>query len=164
MSARSATHRTGLIEVDPRADGATRRVYMIGGRIVIDRSFAGMAMRIGLPCSAYKGVVLTLHVVHDAPRFVIRLAHDDPDLSVTLWRSDDDADVVAQWRAFANITHLPKFLEREPGVLESAERRLGQVVIGPAHVMRRRGSAAIRRRPRFLTRRRMGDRQLMKLV
>ncbi len=160
----SALKGSSHIETDPRADGAKRRVFMGEGKVIIDRQVEGMAMRLGLPCSAYRGVVLTLAGAPEAPRFLIRLAHADPELSVTLLETEDDAEIVAQWRAFAATTGLPRFLEREPGVLEAAETKLGEVVVGPAPAMRRRGAVALRRRPRFLTRRRMGERRLMKRV
>jgi hypothetical protein len=149
---------------DPRADDAQRRVYVGEGRVVIDRKVEGVAMRLGLRCSAYRGVVLSLTGAPEAPYFTIRLDHADPELSVILAATVDDAEIVALWRSFAAQTGLPRYLEREPGVLEPAETRLGDVVIGPAPVMRRRGAVALLRRPRFLTRRRMGERRLMKRV
>lgn len=160
----SALPNVGLIGADPRAENAVRRVFMEKDRVVIDRRVDGMAMRLGIPCSAYKGVVLTLAGTPDEPRFLIRLDHADPELSIVLHDSEDDSDIVADWRAFAALTGLPRYLEREPGVLEAAEARLGALALGPARVMRRRGAVAIRRRPRFLTRRRMGERRLMKRV
>ena len=109
-------------------------------------------------------MVLTLTCAPETPRCLIRVAHADPEVSITLHETDYDAEIVAQWRAFAATTGLPRFLEREPGVLEAAETKLGDVVVGPAPAMRRRGAVALRRRPRFLTRRRMGERRLMKRV
>lgn len=47
---------------------------------------------------------------------------------------------------------------------EKPEARLGGIAVGPAPVMRRRGAGALSRRPRFLARRRMGERRLMKRV
>ncbi len=151
---------SGHFEADPRADGALRRVCLVDGKVVIDRHLDGMAMRLGIPCAAYLGVVLCA----TPEGFSIRLVHADPDLSVVLHESADDADIVAQWRFFAECTGLPKFLERDADCLESAETWLGGLCLGPAPVMRRRGAVALRRRPRFLTRRRMGERGLMKVI
>jgi hypothetical protein len=160
----SALPLCGVTQPDPRADNAQRRVCVSDGRVTIDRKVEGVAMRLGLPCSAYLGVVLTLAGAPDEPRFIIRLDHADPELSVVLADTVEDDDIVALWRQLADQTGLPRFLEREPGVLEATEARIGQVAVGPARAMRRRGAVALRRRPRFLTRRRMGERRLMKPV
>lgn len=154
----------GFTASDPRADGAVRQVAFENGRVVIARRMRGVPMRLDIPCSAYRGVVLVLGGTPDEPHFTIRLDHFDPDLSVVVHEADDDADVVAQWRAWAKLTNLPKLLEQTPGVLETAERHLGAVQIGRVPAQRRRGASAIKRRPRFLTRRRVGERKLMKRV
>jgi hypothetical protein len=164
MPASSALYQLphmGLIDADPRADGAVRRVSVCEGRVMIDRTLDGIAMRLGIPCEAYRGVVLTLEGSERAPRFRLRLAHADDELSVVLHETDDDTQIVALWRGYSDLTGLPRFLERKRGVLESAEIRMGPVVIGPAPVMRRRGAIAVKRRPRFLTRRRIGERRRM---
>jgi hypothetical protein len=160
----SSTLPAALINGDPRADGAQRRVYLGEGRVVIDRQVEGVSMRVGLPCSAYRGVVLQLSGAPDHPRFIIRLDHADAELSVIVAETGDDAEIVAVWRSYAAQTGLPRFLEREPGILEPVETRLGEVAIGSAPIVRRRGAVALRRRPRFLTRRRMGERRLMTRV
>jgi hypothetical protein len=164
MLSQGAPFSAPSTQPDPRADGAQRLVFVGEGRVVIDRQVEGVAMRLGLQCSAYRGVVLTLAGAPDEPRFIVRLDHADAELSVILADTEDDSEIVALWRSFAAQTGLPRFLEREPGVLEATDVRIGDVVIGPAPVMRRRGAVALLRRPRFLTRRRMGERRLMKRV
>ncbi|MDB5648742.1 MAG: hypothetical protein JWL62_262 [Hyphomicrobiales bacterium] len=153
-----------FIAADPRADGAIRHVSFEKDRVVIARRLDGMAMRLGIPCSSFRGVVLALTGGLDAPRFVIRLDHADPELSIVVHDVEDDADVVAEWHAWAALTKLPKFLEREPGLLECGERHLGTLVLGPAPHMRRRGAIVLRRRPRFLTRRKTGERKRMRNI
>jgi hypothetical protein len=160
----SALRATRVVGFDPRADGAQRLVCVRDGKVIIDRQVDGVAMRLELACSAYRGIVLALTGTADAPTFVLRLDHADPELSVTLQETADDSEIVADWRAYAATMGLPRFLEREPGVVEAAETLLGAIAIGPAPLMRRRGAVALRRRPRFLTRRRMGERRLMKTV
>ena len=154
----------GVTQPDPRADNEQRRVCVAEGRVMIDRKVEGVAMRLGLPCSAYRGVVLALAGAPDNPRFIIRLDHADPELSVVLAETADGDDIVALWCQLADQTGVPRLLEREAGVLEAMEARIGQVTVGPVLVKRRRGAVALRRRPRFLTRRRMGERRLMKHV
>jgi hypothetical protein len=153
-----------FIAADPRADGAIRHVSFEQGRVIIARRLDGMSMRLGIPCSAFRGVVLALTGTLDEPRFVIRLDHADAELSIVVHDGVDDTDVVAEWHAWAALTSLPKFLEREPGLLECGERHLGTLILGPAPQMRRRGAIVLRRRPRFLSRRRMGERKRMRQV
>jgi hypothetical protein len=114
-------------------------------------------MRVGVPVSAYRGIVLTL--AGDAlgrPLYRLSLRHADADLSIELMQTHADADIVAEWKYYAAYFCLPKFIERQPGVLEGAERRVGCVGLGRARPQRRRGAAITARRPRILTRRKPG--------
>ncbi|MDB5508247.1 MAG: hypothetical protein JWL93_716 [Hyphomicrobiales bacterium] len=160
MSALFASLPDGFTAADPRADGAIRHIAFQEGRVLIARRVRGVAMRLDIPCSSFRGVVLSMDGVDD-PVFTIRLDHQDPELSVVVHEAGDDADVIAQWRAWSKLTGLPKFLEREAGVLVDADEELGALRTGRAPAPRRRGAVAVKRRPRFLTRRRMGERQRM---
>jgi hypothetical protein len=96
--------------------------------------------------------------------FRICLVHADAELSVVLHETPDDADLVAQWRAMATRLRLPRLAETGDGVFEAVDIRLGDLTLGPAATGRRRGAVAIRRRPRFLVRRRVGQRRLMRKI
>jgi hypothetical protein len=145
-----------IVASDPRADGRRREILLARGRVQIARSVAGVRMNISLAASAYRGVVLRLRGLEDE-RFTyeIELAHSDPDLSVTLLEAADDSDIQAEWRLWAKFLGLPTLVEREEGCVEPDSVRLGELVIGQRKP-RRRGGAMARRRPRFLTRRKIG--------
>lgn len=146
-----------LRQEDRRADGAVRDVRIEARSVLISRRFQGIDMQVGVPVRAYVGVVLSLTA--DAigqPVYRISLRHVDTDLTVELLETSDDGDIVAEWKRWATYFGLPKFLERQPGELESAERRVGSVALGRARPQRRRGAAVTQRRPRILTRRKPG--------
>ena len=145
-----------FIASDPRADGRRREVMLARGRVQIARSVAGVRMNISLAASAYRGVVLRLRGVEDGRfSYEIELAHRDPDLSVTLLEASDDSEVQAEWRLWARFLGLPALVEREEGRAEPDSARLGELIVNQRKP-RRRGGAMSRRRPRFLTRRKVG--------
>jgi Family of unknown function (DUF6101) len=145
------------IEVsDPRADGRRRVVLLARDRVVIARSVAGIFMHIAMTPNAYRGVVLRLSALQDGVfHYEIRLAHRDPDLSITLHEASDDSEIKAEWRLWARFLGLPTLVEREEGRAEPEGARLGEIAIARM-TARRRGRTINSRRPRFLTRRKTG--------
>lgn len=139
---------------DPRADGRRRVVLLARDRVVIARSVAGVFMRIAMTPNAYRGVVLRLSALRDDVfHYEIRLAHRDPDLSVTLHEASDDSEIQAEWRLWARFLGLPTLVEREEGRAEPEGRHRLETAHARA---RRRGRTMISRRPRFLLRRKTG--------
>jgi Family of unknown function (DUF6101) len=117
---------------------------------VIARSVAGVFMHIAMTPNAYRGVVLRLSALRDNVfHYEIRLAHRDPDLSVTLQEANDDSEIQADWRLWAKFLGLPTLVEREEGRTEP-EAALAEPLA------RRRGKTITGRRPRFLARRKTG--------
>jgi hypothetical protein len=145
------------IEVsDPRADERRRVVLLARDRVVIARSVAGVFMHIAMPPNAYHGVVLRLGALREGGfHYEIRLAHRDPDLSVTLHEASDDSEIRAEWRLWARFLGLPALVEREEGRAEPESAHLGEIAIANVRA-RRRGKTINSRRPRFLTRRKTG--------
>jgi hypothetical protein len=142
---------------DARAESHERDVEIAADGVVIARLVHGMRMRVGVPTRAYRGVVLSLDkTAQGADLFRVSLVHRDEDCSVLLEEATDDNDIVAIWRSWAAYFGLPKFIEREPGRLEGAERRLGQVALGASGGPRRRGALMNARRSRRRLLRRMG--------
>jgi len=141
---------------DARADGRRRLVRLDAETVVIARVIAGVPMNVTVPTRAYRGVVLRLSSVReDGFTYEIRLAHADPDLCVTLAEAADDWDINAEWRLWARALGLPTLVERVEGREEPDRPMLGKVVVRrPAP--RRRGKTIASRRPRFLTRRKVG--------
>ena len=142
-------------ERDVRADAGQRKVGLDRNQVLIERSVGGIEMRIGLATSAYKGVVLALESGDLGRDFYrVKLWHPhDQDLTISLFEAFDSADVVAEWKRWAQYFGLPKFIEREAGRLEGEERQIGQVKLGTAAALRRRGATMSKRRPRVLARR-----------
>jgi hypothetical protein len=141
---------------DPRADGRRRVVLLARDRVVIARSVAGVFMHIAMTPNAYRGVVLRLSAMRDNVfHYEIRLAHRDPDLSVTLQEADDDSEIQADWRLWAKFLGVPALVEREGGRAEPDGAHMGAVALADT-LARRRGKTISGRRARFLVRRKTG--------
>lgn len=147
-----------LHETDPRADGQRRSVNIERRRIKIDRTVNGIDMQVDVPAQSYYGVVLS-HPPAAAPAtpWRIMLVHHDPDLSLILYHSDDDADVVAIWNEWSDFFSLPRLVEHPDGALDCADVYVGGLAMGRAPRWRRRGGTLANRRPRFFTRRKPGN-------
>lgn len=143
-------YETALIRVDARADDRCREVAFGPGAVMIARRVSGIAMRIRVPLSSYRGVALWLAEGRTLHR--IELLHRDPDLSVPLGEAADPQEIAAEWTAWADSLALPRLFEGEPCRLEEMRTQCGGLLPAP----RRRGSALARRRTRFSRRRRMG--------
>jgi hypothetical protein len=137
---------------DARAEGARRRVEVSAQRIVITRRVGGVDMRVALEPRQYRGVALSV-LVAEATDFLysVRLVHSDPDLCVTLADFGDEAAARALWRRWAAALALPRIVERADG-----EYEVDRAPPADAPFERRRGRATLRRRNRFLARRKMG--------
>jgi hypothetical protein len=150
-----ARRRLWLEAEDPRADDRRRLVDLARDRIVIRRMVAGVAMTIRVPAAAYRGVALRLTGFSDGGfRYDARLLHRDPDLSVCLSESDDQAEIEAQWRLWARFFSLPALVQRN-GAGEPERFDAPHCAIRPV-ISRRRGKATTMRRARFLVRRKVG--------
>jgi hypothetical protein len=143
--------------VDPACDDGRRSVLLDSDRVVLARRLGPVAMKIALPVASYRGVALRIvpGVGEGEDRMKILLAHRDRALDVMLFETEDDCDVIAEWRLWASTLGLPLLIEGEDGHLVAAESRVGGVVASAPRA-RRRYAFLSSRRPRFLTRRRMG--------
>jgi hypothetical protein len=141
---------------DPRADDRRRLIDVSREAVIIYRSVAGVAMTIHVHSMAYRGVALRLIALSgDGGRREVRLAHRDPDLSVLLAESNDQAVIEACWRDWVCFFRLPALVERiEPGAQE-APFEIADITRGRPHP-RRGGKATTTRRPRFFVRRKVG--------
>ncbi len=137
---------------DARAEGARRRVEVSPERIVISRRVDGVDMRVALEPKRYQGVALTV-LIAEATDFLyqVRLVHADPDLGVTLADCGDEDAARALWRRWAAALALPRLVERADGEFE-----IDRTPSPDAPFERRRGRATLKRRNRFLARRKMG--------
>lgn len=105
-----------LQAADSRADDRRRSVSLGRERVTIDRSYRGIAMRLSVPVSAYRGVCVGVRTgEHGGFVYELRLDHRDPDLSVLLDEALDEARIWAEWRASAGFFGLPALIERNDG-------------------------------------------------
>ncbi|RYB04988.1 DUF6101 family protein [Lichenibacterium ramalinae] len=101
---------------DSRADNRRRSVLLSRDRVTIDRSYRGIAMRLSVPVSAYRGVCVGVRSGENGGFvYELRLAHRDPDLSVLLDEALDESRIWAEWRASAGFFGLPALIERNDG-------------------------------------------------
>ena len=150
------------IQRDRRADGGARRIRVTREGVLIARRMRGVSMVISVPVSAYCGVALDVEPAADGtPRYVLSLAHSDPDLDVLLGETRDGGAVGADWRYWAAWLGLPRLAEKD-GELRALE---GAAEDAGAAAACRRGETTLRaRRPRFLVRRKTGDSRRTKTV
>ena len=94
--------------VDPRADGACRVVQLTATTVTIDRSLDGVRMRIGVPMSAYRDLVICVRM--PAARATLKLRHGDSDLDVVIG-SGPALDVAKSARAWSAVTGKPVAVE-----------------------------------------------------
>ncbi len=136
--------------------------------VVLDRSTAivsrrlpsGLPMAMRMPIDSFEGVAVRMvpgnGVGSDEVTIVLELLHRDPMMSLPLSVTTSMDDVVADWRAWGRILGLPLLMVEPDGSYKPVEDRIGCVAVKPT-LPRRRRSVLARRRPRFLTRRRIGD-------
>jgi hypothetical protein len=144
---------TAIIEAfDTRADGRRRQIEVTRDRVVITRSVDGVDMKVALEPRQYRGVLLSV-LIAEATDFLfqVQLLHTDPELTVTLGSCDAEADARALWRRWAQTLDLPRLVERVENEVE-----IDRSPPDPKPFERRRGRATLRRRNRFLARRKMG--------
>lgn len=113
---RVGPHTEALQAGDSRADGRRRSVLLSRERVTIARSYRGIAMRLSVPVSAYRGVCVGVRAGENGGFvYALTLAHRDPDLSVLLDEAADESRIWAGWRATAGWFGLPALVERNDG-------------------------------------------------
>lgn len=145
---------------DAGADYNTRIVELHHDRLVVWRTVRGIRMAVHQPLCAFRGIAMRV-VARDnnAPLITLALEHNDPGLTVLLYASSDEDDVVAEWRSWSKVLRLPLLLQRPDGTMSAAIRLIGMLRYDG--VMERRHARAVlmRRRPRIAQRRRGGLKQ-----
>lgn len=124
---------------------------------------SGIPMAMRLPMAAFEGVAVRMvppTIAEDGESdgdglAVVELMHRDPQLSLPLSVADDLEEVVADWKAWARVLGLPMLIVEVDGSWRAIDSRIGQVVVGRVRPRRAR-SVMNGRRPRFLTRRKVG--------
>lgn len=151
--------QTLFVQRDRRADGGARQIRVSRDGVVISRRFAGVAMTIGVPVAAYRGVALDVGAgAEGAPFYRLFLSHRDADLDVILAESADVGAIAAEWISWAQWLALPRLAAQDgdAGALDGLTAR--------APLARRRGAEVAKRHPRFLCRRKTGVASRMEAV
>ena len=142
---------------DARAEKGERRVTVVRDLVCIKRRYAGMAMRLNVPASAYRGVALSLLPTRTGGSFYrISLVHADADLTIVLGEALDDREIVADWNRWSQYFAKSRLVERAPGKFEEMEHNCGGIARGEA-IEPRRTRVTRQRRGRFLARRKPGQ-------
>ena len=141
---------------DPRADNRRRVIQVAREGVAIRRKVRGVAMTIRVASSAYRGVALRIVGLDDGRfHYEVRLAHADPDLSVSLAEGHDQRAVETEWRRWVRFLRTPALVGRVHG--KDVEVNIDATDLAQRlPSARRRGRATTMRRPRFLTRRKTG--------
>ncbi len=85
--------------VDPRADGASRTVHVGAHGVTIERVVQGIRMRLGVPVSCYRDLVMSVRP--SSGRATLKLRHDDSELDVVIGSGDaiEEAKAARAWSA-----------------------------------------------------------------
>jgi hypothetical protein len=137
---------------------ATDRAFTIEReRAIVQRSCAAGPATLTVPMSAYAGVAVRIEPVGEAGdvRATVELLHEDPTLTLALVVADEPEDVAADWRAWGDVLGLPLLLIGQDGSVRRPVDLVGGVITAPTKP-RRMHSYFAARRPRFLTRRKVG--------
>ncbi len=122
---------------------------------------SGIPMAMRMPMALFEGVAVRMAADPADPDgeglVILELLHRDPHLSLPLSVARDLDDVVADWKAWSKVLMRPMLVVEADGSWRSVEARLGAVVVAMPRPRRRR-SVLAGRRPRFLTRRKVGVR------
>lgn len=165
LEAAPADQRTprAIEAFEPIAEGGRRWVALKSERVILAEDLAGMQMQIALEPGAYAGVLLRIADLDDKGfLYEVMLMHRAPVLSVLLETHRTDAAAIAAWREWTYRLRLPALVEHEEGVYD--RYTLGKKQRSSLPPARRKGNPLSRRRPRFLTRRHVGQPGLAKPV
>jgi hypothetical protein len=143
---------------DAGADGHVRHIELDRERVVLRRAVRGIRMNVGVPVSAFRGVLLrTLPPEGGEPAAAaVTLEHRDSALSVPLFIASEGDEALAQWKCWGRVLGLPLLVVDGDGSLREPLRRLGRVGVGSPAPRRRRRGALRWRRPSILLRRKPG--------
>jgi len=105
---------------DARADGGYRMILLAPRRITIMRCLRGVKMHLQVPVENYEGVVLAHEERPSGRFFSVRLAHRDPELSVTLRTASNRGESTDAWRQWAAYFAMPALIERggQPEIID----------------------------------------------
>ncbi len=150
-----------LEQADSSHPEGARHVEIQRRKVLFDRSCAGVSVKISVPTSAYRGVLMSL-VMTGTGDVLYRtvLLHQDPELSVPLLDHPERATIEDHWRRWARALGVPLLVERDLDCIEMVRQKPSG---SPPPPLRRTRALTRDRRGIFARRRKTGQAQLMQV-
>jgi len=143
----------------PRREADTESVSFtvnIEGAVMKRKLNCGLPLSMALPSKAFRGVAARAYEGEDGKTTVtLELLHRDEAMSVPLLVSDNLDDVAADWHSWSRTLRLPMLMIDVAGTVTTVQNTLGLLKVEEPSPRRRRHNA-VKRRPRFLMRRKTG--------
>jgi len=128
----------------------------VEGAVMKRRLKCGLPLSMALPAKAFLGVAARAFEGDDGETTVtLELLHRDEAMSVPLLVSDNLVDVAADWHSWSRTLRLPMLIIAVDGAINTVQNTFG-LVRAEEPTPRRRRHNAVKRRPRFLMRRKSG--------
>jgi hypothetical protein len=119
---------------------------------------SGVAIKVKVPVEEFIGVAVSTTISEEGLlTSAIELVHSDPELNYRVFEEEGNGSVVAEWQNWGKKLRLPLFIRAGDGSLLPYSQQVDGVMLGDA-TGRRKLMAEQNRRPRFLNRRKPGDR------
>ncbi len=117
-----------------------------------------VAIKIKVPVDEFIGVAGSTAISGDGVlTSAIERVHGDPDLNYRVFEEVGNQSVVAEWQNWGKKLRLPLFIKAGDGSMLPYSQQVDGVMVGQVTARRKLMSEA-GRRPRFLNRRKPGDR------
>lgn len=117
----------------------------------------GLSTRIASDPASFRGIAAVLSISdQDEVIAELVLLNRDPSLNIPVARSDEMEDLAADWQMWARRFNVPLILIEPDGAEQMVSNRVGGVDVGTPKPRRPHALFAARR-PRFLTRRKVGQ-------
>lgn len=141
---------------DAVADGRVRLVEISRERVLLSRSVQGMAIRLHVPMRAFQGLAARAVAAEGADEIVLTLEHADPALSVRLFATRDDADLIVEWQLWARALGVPLLAVDQAGAVRASFSHSQVCALGAPAPRRRKRNIISKRRPKLPLRRKPG--------
>jgi hypothetical protein len=144
---------------DGSADGQVRNIELDRDRVILRRAVRGIAMKIGVPVTEFRGVALRILPPESGQpaAAAVMLEHKDSALSVPLFiTAENGTEAVAKWKIWGRVLSVPLLVPDDDGALREPFPRTGTTNHGRSSARRRRRAAIRWRRPAMAMRRKPG--------
>lgn len=119
---------------------------------------SGVAVKIKVPVDEFIGVAVSTAISEEGVlTSAIELVHGDPELNYRVFEEEGNQSVVAEWQNWGRKLRLPLYIKAGDGSMLPYSQQVDGVMLGQS-TGRRKLMSESTRRPRFLNRRKPGDR------